>query len=134
MIFLFTNYYYLLLGSHFHGHIPECSQYDSKNPQWISHMRKKAQKFFYFDQLSHFYKKFNIDMIFKYEELFDCNFKRHYLHPTIPFNFSYIYTDFLRNIYNKTIKGFLVLNGLSIRKSSRSMYQGNFFYINFFFS
>ena len=66
------------------------------------------------------------------EELFDCNFKRHYLHPTIPFNFSYIYTDFLRNIYNKTIKGFLVLNGLSIRKSSRSMYQGNFFTLTYF--
>lgn len=96
-------------------------------------MRKKAQKFFYFDQLSHFYKKFNINMIFKYEELFDCKFNFHYLNSPIPFKFTYIYTEFLKNIYNGTIKGFLVLNGLSIQKSSRSMYQGIFLQLLIFF-
>ena len=111
-------------GSYFHGHIPECPQHDPNDIKWKSHMQKKSEKFKYFDQLKHFYRAFNINMIFIYKELFDCKFSNHYLQNSIQFRKKYSYQEFLKNIYTQKIKGFLVLKGLSIRKSSRSMYQG----------
>ena len=62
-------------------------------------------------------------MIFTYTELFDCQ-HNHYLKNISIFRNIYKYTDFLSLIYSNTIKGFLILKGLSIRKSSRSPYQG----------
>lgn len=97
-------------------------------------MRKKREKFYFFDKLRLFYASFNIEMVFKYEELFDCKFKNHYLNVSLPFKLSYLYSDFLNDIYSQKIQGFLVLKGLSIRKSSRAMYQGIYlFFTNLFF-
>jgi hypothetical protein len=92
-------------------------------------MRKKQEKFYFFDQLKSFYAAFDIEMVFKYEELFDCKFKNHYLHFSLPFKQTYSYIDFLNAIYTQKIQGFLVLKGLSIRKSSRAMYQGMFYFL-----
>ena len=66
-------------------------------------------------------------MIFEYSEVFDCEYKNHYLCNQVPFKSKYKYSDFLNNIYSKKINGFLVLNGLSIRKTSRAPYQGNIY-------
>lgn len=73
-------------------------------------------------------------MIFKYDELFDCTFKNHYLGNPLRFKNKYKYTDFLEQIYTNNIKGFIVLNGLSILKSSRSPYQGLNYLCMFFFT
>ena len=115
------------IGTHFHGHIPECPQHDPNCYKWKSHLRKKLDKFQYFTRIKKFYNSFNISMIFKYNDLFDCMFKNHYLHNPEKFKNKYKYTDFLEQVYTQNIKGFLVLNGLSIRKSSRTPYQGLYY-------
>ena len=107
----------------FHGHIPECSQHDPNCINWKTHLRKKYEKFQYFERIKSFYNTFNITMIFTYNERFDCE-HNHYLRNPNQFRHKYKYSDFLEQIYSNNIKGFVVLNGLSICKSSRSPYQG----------
>ena len=116
-------YVFEFAGSHFHGHIPECLQHDPECYKWKSHLRKKFDKYKYFERIKLFYEAFDIEMIFKYSEVFDCE-HNHYLPTKDHFKNKYKYSDFLNHIYSNKIKGFLVINGLSIRKSSRSPYQG----------
>ena len=124
-------YVFEFAGSHFHGHKPECIQHDPECNKWKSHLRKKFEKYKYFERIQLFYKAFDIEMIFIYNEVFDCEYNKHYLPNKIPFKSKYRYSDFLNHIYSNKIKGFLVINGLSIRKSSRSPYQGIIYtYIN----
>ena len=121
-------YYYVFefAGSFFHGHIPQCKLYDPDCIKWKAHIQKRDEKYQYFERIKKFYTAFNINMIFKYTELFDCQCNHYLRNPLIPKK-KYNYKEFLDNIYSKDIEGFLVLNGLSILKSSRAPYQGILF-------
>lgn len=93
-------------------------------------MRKKLNKLQYLNRLKKFYQAFKIKMIITYDELFDCKFTNHYLHNPIQFKNKYKYSDFLNQIYQQNIKGFIILNGLSILKSSRAPYQGLYYFLS----
>jgi len=108
----------------YHGHKSNCNV--SKTEKEL----KQAKRSLYIKQsimtICNNYKRlFTANINFEYVELSDCDYFLHKIPSTsinfiFPFQQTYSYSAFLTNIYDKKIKGFLVVKNLEIKKNSQN--------------
>jgi hypothetical protein len=112
-------------GSFFHGHDENCTLYNSECPKRELHLKNLKSKKDYCTHLVSFYKLEGIVFEWEYFEQFDCNYDRH-VSPfyRLPRPNKFDYDNFLQQIYAEKIQGYVVLRGLSIKRSSRSQFHG----------
>jgi hypothetical protein len=68
-----------------------------------------------------------IQFSWEYFEKFDCDFEVPHKNPvfsTHSFKNRFNYDEFLNHIFSKRIEGYVILQGLSIKKTSRSQFHG----------
>ena len=113
---------------HYHGHMPHCSepnttQKDCENREKTIQVTKAINKLCQHLTL-HFNSVFAHTVILDYVEISDCDFVQHCIPKThsfiFPYQKDYQYQDFLKNIYNKTLTGLLVVRNLQISKKNQN--------------
>ena len=76
-------------------------------------------------RLVEFYRREGIVFDWEFFELFDCSYGTgHFLSPLPQQKKKYDYDAFLNDLYSEKLQGYVVLRGLSIKKSSRNPFHG----------
>jgi hypothetical protein len=109
---------------YYHGHRSTCPAPSS--PADIEKAKTTADTKAKIVNLCHHYTKhFQLsNVVFEYVEIFDCDFYQHKIPKQKDFcptyQKSYVYNDFLQDIYQKKITGFLLVKDLQIKKEAQN--------------
>jgi len=108
----------------YHGHKSNCSILKTEK-ELQKHKRSLYIKQSIMHICNNYKSMFSANIEFEYVELSECDYFQHKIpfdsvNYMIPYKKTYTYNYFLQNIYNKNIKGFLVVKDLEIRKSNQN--------------
>ena len=122
-IIQYQSYYY-------HGHYSSC-HIQNNDKQKEQQAKTNSVKSQIIKLYNHYINHFKLNLVnFEYVELYDCFFSEHkipqILNFTVPYKKTYSYTNFLDEILNNKLTGFIAVRNLEIKKDNQNPIFGFF--------